>query len=57
MPENWAKSFGPFSTLGMVEEHNGWNNGRLHEPPTCNKCELVLQVGLKAWMFGKRLSG
>jgi hypothetical protein len=57
MLENWAKSFGPFSTLGMVEEHNGWNNGRLHEPPTCNKCELVLQVGLKAWMFGKRLSG
>jgi predicted AlkP superfamily phosphohydrolase/phosphomutase len=45
-PANYAKdlgeNIGPFSTLGMAEEHNGLNNGRLDEAGYLDQCELVL---------------
>jgi predicted AlkP superfamily phosphohydrolase/phosphomutase len=34
---------GLFSTLGMAEDHNGLNNGRLDEAAYLAQCELVLQ--------------
>ena len=46
-PGEYAKELcekiGPFSTLGMAEDHNGLNNGRLDEGAYLQHCELVLQ--------------
>ena len=45
-PANYAKELseqiGLFSTLGMAEDHNGLNNGRLDESAYLEHCELVL---------------
>lgn len=45
-PAAYAKDLieeiGLFSTLGMVEDHNGLNNGRLDEAAFLAHCELVL---------------
>jgi predicted AlkP superfamily phosphohydrolase/phosphomutase len=45
-PGDYAKELsdkiGPFSTLGMAEDHNGLNNGRLDESAYLQHCELVL---------------
>ena len=38
-----AGEIGLFSTLGMAEEHNGLNNGRLDERAYLAQCELVLE--------------
>jgi predicted AlkP superfamily phosphohydrolase/phosphomutase len=37
-----AEKIGLFSTLGMAEDHNGLNNGRLDEAAYLAQCELVL---------------
>ena len=37
-----ADKVGLFSTLGMAEDHNGLNNGRLDEAAYLQQCELVL---------------
>ena len=37
-----ADEIGLFSTLGMAEDHNGLNNGRLDEAAYLQQCELVL---------------
>jgi predicted AlkP superfamily phosphohydrolase/phosphomutase len=37
-----ADKLGLFSTLGMAEDHNGLNNGRLDEAAYLAHCELVL---------------
>jgi predicted AlkP superfamily phosphohydrolase/phosphomutase len=46
-PASYAKDLseqiGLFSTLGMAEEHNGLNNGRLDENAYLQQCELVLR--------------
>jgi predicted AlkP superfamily phosphohydrolase/phosphomutase len=46
-PATYAKDLvqeiGLFSTLGMAEDHNGLNNGRLDEAAYLQQCELVLQ--------------
>jgi predicted AlkP superfamily phosphohydrolase/phosphomutase len=45
-PGEYAKELsekvGLFSTLGMAEDHNGLNNGRLDEAAYLQQCELVL---------------
>ncbi len=45
-PPDYAKeldeSIGPFSTLGMAEDHAGLNNGRFDEAAYLQQCELVL---------------
>jgi predicted AlkP superfamily phosphohydrolase/phosphomutase len=45
-PANYGKQLsdqiGLFSTLGMAEDHNGLNNGRLDEHAYLQQCELVL---------------
>ncbi len=38
-----AEKIGPFSTLGMAEDHNGLNNGRLDEAAYLQQCDLVLR--------------
>jgi predicted AlkP superfamily phosphohydrolase/phosphomutase len=38
-----AGEIGLFSTLGMAEDHNGLNNGRLDEAAYLAQCELVLE--------------
>jgi predicted AlkP superfamily phosphohydrolase/phosphomutase len=38
-----ASQIGLFSTLGMAEDHNGLNNGRLDEAAYLAQCELVLE--------------
>lgn len=38
-----AEDIGLFSTLGMAEEHNGLNNGRLDENAYLRHCDLVLR--------------
>src|SRR6266536_2040485 len=38
-----ADRIGLFSTLGMAEDHNGLNNGRLDEAAFLAHCELVLE--------------
>ncbi|HEV2728850.1 MAG TPA: alkaline phosphatase family protein, partial [Terriglobales bacterium] len=38
-----ATQIGLFSTLGMAEDHNGLNNGRLDEAAYLAQCELVLE--------------
>jgi predicted AlkP superfamily phosphohydrolase/phosphomutase len=46
-PASYAKDaageIGLFSTLGMAEDHNGLNNGRLDERAYLAQCELVLE--------------
>lgn len=46
-PPTYAKDLseeiGLFSTLGMAEDHNGLNNGRLDEAAFLAHCELVLE--------------
>jgi predicted AlkP superfamily phosphohydrolase/phosphomutase len=46
-PAAYAKDLieeiGLFSTLGMAEDHNGLNNGRLDEAAFLGHCELVLE--------------
>jgi predicted AlkP superfamily phosphohydrolase/phosphomutase len=46
-PNEYAKELsekvGLFSTLGMAEDHNGLNNGRLDEAAYLAQCELILQ--------------
>ena len=46
-PAEYAKEvnehIGLFSTLGMAEDHNGLNNGRLDELAYLEQCELVLR--------------
>ena len=37
-----SEKVGLFSTLGMAEDHNGLNNGRLDEAAYLEQCELVL---------------
>ncbi len=41
--KNLSENLGLFSTLGMAEEHNGLNNGRIDEAAYLQHCELVLQ--------------
>ena len=45
-PAQYAKELageiGPFSTLGMAEDHTGLNNGRFDEAAYLGHCELVL---------------
>src|SRR6266700_6830423 len=38
-----AGEIGLFSTLGMAEDHNGLNNGRLDEAAYLAQCELVIE--------------
>jgi len=46
-PNEYAKELsdkvGLFSTLGMAEDHNGLNNGRLDEAAYLAQCELIVQ--------------
>jgi len=46
-PTNYAKDLtseiGLFSTLGMAEDHNGLNNGRIDERSYLAQCELVVK--------------
>jgi predicted AlkP superfamily phosphohydrolase/phosphomutase len=46
-PGDYAKEIseeiGLFSTLGMAEDHNGLNNGRLDERAYLEQCDLVLR--------------
>jgi predicted AlkP superfamily phosphohydrolase/phosphomutase len=46
-----ADKIGLFSTLGMAEEHNGLNNGRLDEAAYLQQCELVLGERERAMRF------
>jgi predicted AlkP superfamily phosphohydrolase/phosphomutase len=46
-----AENIGPFSTVGMAEEHNALNNGRLDEAAYLQHCELVLQEREKMMRF------
>jgi predicted AlkP superfamily phosphohydrolase/phosphomutase len=54
-PANYAKELsekiGLFSTLGMAEEHNGLNNGRLDESAYLQQCELVLRERQRMMQF------
>jgi len=54
-PANYAKELsekiGLFSTLGMAEEHNGLNNGRLDESAYLQQCELVLRERQRIMQF------
>ncbi len=54
-PADYAKelsaSIGPFSTLGMAEDHAGLNNGRLDEAAYLQQCELVLAERERAMRF------
>ena len=38
-----ATKLGPFYTAGMVEDHNGLNNGRFNEFAYLEQCDLVIQ--------------
>jgi predicted AlkP superfamily phosphohydrolase/phosphomutase len=46
-----ADKIGLFSTLGMAEDHNGLNNGRLDEAAYLQHCELVLSERERALRF------
>ena len=46
-----ADKIGLFSTLGMAEDHNGLNNGRLDEAAYLQHCELVLSERERAMRF------
>jgi predicted AlkP superfamily phosphohydrolase/phosphomutase len=54
-PASYAKDLsekiGLFSTLGMAEEHNGLNNGRLDESAYLQQCELVLRERQRMMQF------
>jgi predicted AlkP superfamily phosphohydrolase/phosphomutase len=54
-PTGYAKDLsekiGLFSTLGMAEEHNGLNNGRLDESAYLQQCELVLRERQRMMQF------
>ncbi len=54
-PGDYAKELsdkiGLFSTLGMAEDHNGLNNGRLDEAAYLQHCELVLAERERAMRF------
>ena len=55
LPANYAKELsekiGLFSTLGMAEEHNGLNNGRLDESAYLQQCDLVLRERQRMMQF------
>ena len=46
-----AEKIGLFSTLGMAEDHNGLNNGRLDEDAYLQHCELVLSERERMMQF------
>ena len=46
-----AEKIGLFSTLGMAEDHNGLNNGRLDEAAYLQQCELVLDERERVMRF------
>jgi predicted AlkP superfamily phosphohydrolase/phosphomutase len=46
-----ADKIGLFSTLGMAEDHNGLNNGRLDEDAYLQHCELVLSERERLMQF------
>jgi predicted AlkP superfamily phosphohydrolase/phosphomutase len=54
-PSDYAKhlseNIGLFSTLGMAEDHNGLNNGRLDESAYLAQCELIIQEREKMMRF------
>ena len=54
-PADYAKELsekvGLFSTLGMAEDHNGLNNGRLDEAAYLQHCELVLNERERTMRF------
>jgi predicted AlkP superfamily phosphohydrolase/phosphomutase len=54
-PNDYAKqlseNIGLFSTLGMAEDHNGLNNGRLDEAAYLAQCELIIQEREKMMRF------
>jgi predicted AlkP superfamily phosphohydrolase/phosphomutase len=54
-PAEYAKELtdkvGLFSTLGMAEDHNGLNNGRLDEAAYLDQCELVLSERERTMRF------
>jgi predicted AlkP superfamily phosphohydrolase/phosphomutase len=54
-PGDYAKELsekiGPYSTLGMAEDHNGLNNGRLDEAAYLQQCEFVLGERERAMRF------
>ena len=54
-PPDYAKeldeSIGPFSTLGMAEDHAGLNNGRFDEGAYLQQCELVVAERERAMRF------
>jgi predicted AlkP superfamily phosphohydrolase/phosphomutase len=54
-PADYAKELsdkiGLFSTLGMAEDHNGLNNGRLDEAAYLQHCELVLSERERTMRF------
>jgi predicted AlkP superfamily phosphohydrolase/phosphomutase len=49
--KNLSEKIGLFSTLGMAEDHNGLNNGRLDEHAYLKQCELVLAEREKMMRF------
>ena len=54
-PTDYAKQLseqvGLFSTLGMAEDHNGLNNGRLDEPAFLAQCDSILAEREKMTYF------
>jgi predicted AlkP superfamily phosphohydrolase/phosphomutase len=54
-PANYAQELsekiGLFSTLGLAEEHNGLNNGRLDESAYLQQCSLVLRERQRMMQF------
>jgi predicted AlkP superfamily phosphohydrolase/phosphomutase len=54
-PNDYAKELsekvGLFSTLGMAEDHNGLNNGRLDEAAYLLQCDLVLSERERMMQF------
>lgn len=54
-PGDYAKELstklGLFSTLGMAEDHNGLNNGRIDEAAYLQHCELVLDERRRIMQF------
>ncbi len=54
-PGEYAKELsaqiGPFSTLGMAEDHTGLNNGRFNEAAYLEQCDLVLAEREKMTFF------
>lgn len=46
-----SEKIGLFSTLGMAEDHNGLNNGRLDESAYLQQCDLVLRERERMMQF------